>query len=350
MLLEPVDATGEVGRRLAGRLAAQCCRDVELIARFDGDWPAAGEVPPVRRLPPRLAATPIDALCQARSIARGSFLAVTRQAGGALLAERAFVEKLLRRFRDRPELDAIAFADGGAAGGYAFRPLDSGSPEAPIPHTVVWRRASEGSLAGGLHADPGDVVPSIVRLLVGNGARLDWRHLAIRGGEVGGWREGRWAPIADVGLRSSLDRRRDQFVNEPLLPGPGPSVVPRWLGVPTWTPPQAVLLCRHRVPGGAHRVLTNDRRPPHGYEAEWDLGVLRISAFQGTARLIRVGDEYMALPRGEWHSAPADAVELGYVELAPFPQLDAVALALHRPTGSASSSPCRRIPCWATWT
>ena len=79
--------------------------------------------------------------------------------------------------------------------------------------------------------------------------------------------------------------------------------------------------------------MTNDRRSPAGFEPERDLGVLRIFSFEGTVRLMRLDNDYIALPRGEWHSAPTRAVELGYVEVAPFPLLDSLLLAIHRETG-----------------
>ncbi len=335
MLLEPLDAAGEVGRRVTGRLADQSCLDMELIARFDGAWPAAGDFPRVHRMPPGLAETPGEALQQARAVARGSFLAATRETGSALLDDRAFVEKVFRCFRSRPALDAIALTDAGAGGGHPFEPV-TGQDGDLQPHTLIWRRAVEDRLPGGLLASARDPVPSMTRLLTGSGAVVEWRHLAARGGRERPELGGEWIPVDGGVLSAAIGTAEDraEFPNEPLLPGPGLSVVPRWLTVPTWTPPQSVLLCRHREIGGLRRIVTNDRRSPEGFEIEWDLGMLRISSFEGTVHLLRIGDDYAALPRGEWHSAPADAEELGYVELAPFPLLDPLVLALHRPSGT----------------
>ena len=176
----------------------------------------------------------------------------------------------------------------------------------------------------------------MTRLLTGSGAVVEWRHLAARGRRDRTELGGDWISVSG-GVLSAAKRNAPhpaEVPNEPLLPGPGISVVPRWLYVATWAPPQAVLLCRHREIGGRRRVVTNDRHSPAGFEIEWDLGMLRISSFEGTVRLMRTGDDYVALPRGEWHSAPAEAEELGYVELAPFPLLDPLVLALHRPTGT----------------
>ncbi len=325
ILLEPLDAAGEVGRRVTGRLAAQSCLDIELIARFEGTWPATGDFPRVRRMPPALAGTPGEALEQASAVARGSFLAATRETGSALLADRAFVEKVFRCFRSRPELDAIALADSGPEAGHPFRPLPGRDGDLR-PHTLIWRRGVEERLPGGLSADARDPVPSMTRLLVGSGAAVEWRHVAARAPGAAAESRDEWISVSGGVL--------GELPNEPLLPGPGPSIVPRWLTVPTWTPPQAVLLSRHREIGSERRLVTNDRRSPPGFEVEWDLGMLRLSSFEGTVRLLRTADDYVALPRGEWHSAPAGAEELGYVELAPFPLLDPLVLALHRSTGT----------------
>jgi hypothetical protein len=211
---------------------------------------------------------------------------------------------------------------------------DAVDAQAP-PHTVFWRRVLGDESPGGLHLDPGDPVPSIARFLAANGATVDWRHLPLQSPIRSSARAGRWVPVPprlDEPTGSS-DRRRAPNGNEPLLPGPGPSVVPRWSPGPTWVPPHSVLLFRHRQVGGARRIVTNDGRSPAGFEPERDLGVLRAFSFEGTVRLMRLDDDYIALPRREWHSSPAQAVELGYVELAPFPLLESLLLAMHRETG-----------------
>ena len=207
MLLEPVDAAGEVGRRVTGRLAAQSCMDMELIARFDGPWPAAGDFPRVHRMPPALARTPGEALEQARAVARGSFLAATRETGSALLADRAFVEKVFRCFRSRPELGRDR-ARGRRRPGRPHLPATAGRAGRPLrPHTLIWRRTLEERLPGGLAANAGDPVSSMTRLLVGSGAVVEWRHLAARVPSDGSEPGGDWIPVFGAVL-SATERRR----------------------------------------------------------------------------------------------------------------------------------------------
>lgn len=336
MLLEPIDASSEGARRLGERIVEQSCIDVEVIARFDGPWPARRDVPQVLGIPTGLAGDACEALRQARSVARGSILAATSETGNALFADPAFVEKVLRRFAiyDDSEIDAIALIDAGEDGRFSFCALDPGDgPAEASAHTVVWRLDAEDVLPKGLHADVDEPVGSIARLLAAAGAKVEWRHMPLQERAARPGASGNWAPLpAPARGRPSNDGSRTPPPDRnPLLPG-AQGLVPRWWTTPTWTPPQSILLCRHREIGGQRRVVTNDRRSPDGFEAEWDLGLARLFAFQGTTRLVRLDDDYAALPRGEWASTP-DAQELGYLELAPFPLLDAIALAVHRPTG-----------------
>ncbi len=334
LINEPVDVEAETGRALAAGLAAQTCIDVELIARFDGRWPSQSEVPQVRRIPPALAASPLDVLRQARSILRGRFVAVTSETGSALLADPAFVEKVLRRFATSDdELDAIAFVDAGADGRFSFRALspEDGDPDA-VPHTVVWRMEAEKELPWGLHADPDDPVPSIVRLLSGGGAQVEWRHVPTAGSR-------RPDPAKDVATPPPDSSRwhhlasenGDRPAAEPLLPGTGRYRVPRW-EASSWMPALSTLVIRYRERYGDRRVVISGP-PPTGFVPEWILGAIRCTSLEGTARVVRINGDYTALPRGEWNSAPADADEIGYAELARLPQMDILALASHRTTG-----------------
>ena len=217
-----------------------------------------------------------------------SIVALDPEGGDAAAVDAALDEKVRRRFASAgagADLDAIALADAGAAGRFHFRalPLDDG-PADLVPHTVIWRRDLEAELPQGLEPDPEAPVASIVNRLSAVGARLEWRHSPSP------------APL--------------RLAAGPL-PGSGEYRVPRWDQTPTWVPPSS-------------RPLVRDGHA---------LGCLRDSGFQGTAKLIRAGGTYRAVPREEWDQPGDGAVELGYVEQAPLPGMDPLALALHRASG-----------------
>jgi hypothetical protein len=100
----------------------------------------------------------------------------------------------------------------------------------------------------------------------------------------------------------------------------------------TWIPPLSTVLVRYHEPLRDHRIVTN-ALPPYGYGVERHLGALRSAAFEGTERLVRIGDEFLTFPRGEWQPLPEDGQELGYLETAPLPGLQALAVGVHRPSG-----------------
>lgn len=331
--LSVIDVEGDAGRELASSLSAQSCIDVELVGRFDGEWPLANGLPPTRRLPATLAASPFEAVRQGLERARGSFVAVTAGTARALLADPAFVAKVLGRFAAAgDELDAIALVDAGADGGYSFSPAppDREAASAKV-HTVIWRRRVEQVFPWGLHADLGDPIPSLLQQLSGAGAQVEWRHLPFLepGADL--------TPTGDLALlpgdpANATDPNGIRPAARPLLPGAGKYRVPRWALAPTWTPPLSTLAIRYREHFGEGR-LTTSGQPPQGYVAEHHLGALRSTALEGTTRIVRIGDQYRAIPRGEWHSAPSGAEEIGYAELAHLPGMDVLAVAVHRTTG-----------------
>lgn len=302
-LSRPDDDTAEA-HTLAAELAAQTCSDFELIAR--------------------------DELREAVSLARGSYLALASDSGSSLLEEPAFCEKVLRRFMATDNgIDAIALIDAGPDGRFPLRAIgsDEGPPDA-VPHAVIWRRTAELELPRGLLADLGDPAASIARLLSGAGLRVEWRHAS---GGAGRQLQGSWAELP-ASAASANDPHNLRPGAKPLLPGAGEYSVPRWKDTPTWVPALSTIAMRYREDHGTRRVVTNGP-PPVGFTLEHHLGALRSTSFEGTARLVRVGDDYEAIPRGEWSSGPEGAEDLGYVELAGFPQMDVLALALHRETG-----------------
>lgn len=300
--------SGEAGAGTT--LSGQTCADAELLDHTGAD------------------STPMATLLSARPSMRGGIAVVTSLEIASLLDDPAFVEKVLRRFTASDEgPDAIAFVNAGDNGHYSFRtlPPDEGDPDA-IPHTVAWRVAAEQPLPRGLHADPAEPIASIARLFSGNGAAVEWHHLP--GSEPTVARpspQSAWQALPSA----SADSRREP---SPALPGTNGYEIPRWKASPTWIPTLSVPVTRYRERDGERRIVTSGPAPA-GFVAEHCLGALRTTSPMGTERLLRVGDDYLTAPRDGSDEIPAGAEEIGSVELAPFPQLDCLALAVHRSTG-----------------
>lgn len=204
-------------------------------------------------------------------------------AGDPPAGDPALAEKLLRHFlAGGKELDAIVLVDGGANGHFSLRALGRDEGPDAAPHTVIWRRSCENELPGGAPG-AGEPAPSLARRLSGAGLRVERRHAPAGNGE-------------------GLDDLRARLAAG--VPRGGYSV-PRWGELPTWVPTKTRIL-----PG---------------------VGGLRTEAFDGTAQLIQTEGEYRVLPREE--TAPAGAEPLGYFELAGFPQMDTLAIAVDRESG-----------------
>lgn len=324
--LEPA-GTDDARERIAAKLAAQSSLDVELFGAAPGPWGQAAAVPRVRRLPEGAAADPMTALRRVRETMRGSVLGVSTDPELALLGDPAFVEKVLRRLEaktDAPQV--IAFVDVGTASRFGFRALAAEEFDLADAHAVIWRLTAEDELPYGLHADPANPVGSIARLFATSAATVEWRHAPA----------GASAPAASAAGPEFVQPIGKEAVTnklvKPLLPGAGRYEVPRWKHSPTWVPPLSSLLVRYRQEVGDQRHFS-PRPAPVGYEVERHLGSLRSSGFEGTARLIRSGQDFLVSPRDDWRPLGDDEEELGYIELAPFPQQNSLALGIHRQTG-----------------
>lgn len=294
---------------VAASLAAQSSIDAELLAASECE-------------------APLEALQRARGQMRGRYMLVSEDPEAAFLGDRGFVEKVLRRFTSTTHApDLIAFVDAGAASRYSFRALTPKELDAePQAHAVAWQTAAEEHLPHGLHVDPERPVSSLVRLLSGSGGEAVWRH-APSSTKAEPAKTVEWKQVAAPGPAAVANA-----LVPPLLPGSGRYEVPRWEEMVSWVPPIATVLVRYREPLRNHWLITTGL-PPFGYAIDRHLGALRTTAFEGTERLFRVGDELMTSPKGEWQPLPDDGEELGYLELAPFPQLKALALGVHRATG-----------------
>jgi glycosyltransferase involved in cell wall biosynthesis len=314
---------------LAERLRQQSCIDFELIAPGVGgdDEQPVAYGPRLRRLPVA-GDDPVDVLRLARQAARGRYLLVSEDSEAAFLADQGFIEKLLRRFTARSHApEVVAFTDVGADARFSFRGISAEElDEGAVPHAVAWTTDAERHLPWGVRIDRKHPVESLVRVLSGSGAPSVWRHapavapISTAAGED-------WGDAGALGPEAE-----NNVLVEPLLPGSGRYSVPRWKYAMTWIPPLCTILVRYREPLRDHWLLTNEA-PPVAYALERHVGALRTTAFEGTERLIRVGEEFHTVPRGEWEPLPPDGVELGYLELAPFPQLKALALGVYRQTG-----------------
>lgn len=330
--LAALDTSGEQGRAVATGLEAQRCPDIELVARFDGEWPRTRELPVVQRIPTTLASSSFEALQQGLELARGAFVAVSDHDAAGLFSDPAFAAKLLRRFDAEPGLGGIVLAAHEDGGHFFLQSFAERDLPAASPHTVAWRRTAETQMPDGLHADPGNPVGSLIRLLSASGTMVEWRHAQRPSAAendalpAGYWRE---LPASDAVAEDPHALRPGA---QPMLPGNGSYEVPRWEKIPTWMPPLSSLLIRYRERFGERRIVTAGPAPV-GYVPEQHLGTLRSTGLAGTARLVRVGDRYETQPLGEWERLPDDAEELGYTELTPLPGLDSLALAVHCDTG-----------------
>lgn len=306
---------GEGSADLLAALARQSCIDCELVADVVGNAATGGAS--LRHFP---AGQPAETLLRGLDSARGTFIALTAGTGADLLARPEFVEKVLRRFAALgEEVDGIALADAG--GNFEFGALEE-EPEAGVTHTFIWRRESESFLPYGALADPDAPISSMQRLMAGAGLEVELRHLS----------SSVTSPAAGVPDSSWIELPAEVAPAVPLLPGAGEYEVPRWKRTPTWIAPLSTIAIRYREKGGERRLIAPGDQSAY-LEVEQFLGVLRATGVQGTKKLVSVDGTYKALSRDEWRDLPAGAVELGYLEEAPLPGLDSIALAVIRDTG-----------------
>jgi hypothetical protein len=333
--LEPVEGESEAGVRLSRRLDEQSCRDFELIARVEGALRRSDRAPALRSIPAALANSTGEALRHALPLFGGRYLGITTGTGSGLLADRGFVEKVLRVFEGQGHgrnVDALVLARCERPGLFPMQLL-RGTEHVGRPHTLVLSRDAEERLLNPLRVDAGEPLRSLVEACVAVGLRLQWRHA-----DLGRERHSSSTPAPVELRRISAGETRGGIEGEawrwpPELPSI-PGVVPRWTHTVSWTPPQSGLLCRHREIGGERRVVLLDRNPPPGFQLEWDLGAARIFSLEGTVRLLALENgEYTTMPRGTWEQAPEGAVHLGYLEEVAFPMFEALLLARHRGTG-----------------
>jgi glycosyltransferase involved in cell wall biosynthesis len=209
-------------------------------------------------------------------------------------ADAALLEKIGRRFLADDLPDAIALADAGSTGRFAFATIDAAETGAELaPHTLVWRRDCEADLPHGLRTGPAAPVASLTWILGAAGARIEWRHLALPGLDV--------------------EAPRDPGEDSVWLPSPRAAAPPAKPDErEAWVPSFSVIVARHRRPDGTHFI--SGFEPPAGCERETVLGAIRDREFPGTV--------------------PFE--DLGLLEVAPLPGLDSLAKATVRATGEVT--------------
>jgi glycosyltransferase involved in cell wall biosynthesis len=302
VLVEP--GTGWSAADLRG-LEGQTCRDFEVVAPAE--------------------------LQEAIHAARGRWVCLLTRPVAPMPADPAFVERLLRGFEARDEVAAIVLGDAPGIAHHAFSQLDDAERAAAQPIGVAFERPAGGSLPKIDLTEAGSVLADLVIGLQASGI-VQWR-LAPANGE----RAARPRPAPGgaerpaqldlnydrAGDRSDAAMRRILSWQAPQLPRLTPGTVRRWKDSPSWVPPGTQPLCRHVQIDGEVRVVTNDRTPPPGFEAEFDLGVVQLTGAPGAQRLIRRAGTFEL---SDDQDEPREGHGLGYVEEQALPLLDRLEL------------------------
>ncbi len=329
--LDPI-GHAEVPEVLA-HLDAQTCRDAELVVRTSAPVPR-DRAPVVRRLPAELAPTRAAALAFALNLARGQIVVLLAGAGVEPLTDPAFLEKLVRIFAGKPDLDAIVLADSVSTGRFSLRLIGPDETGRPRPVGVVFRASlpTDGMLqfaeAGGRE------ISGLALALRLSGATVQWRYAPSVG--VSEERTSLQAAIAGVDEPTGRAAHARRFASAfpPAMPHMPAHTVRRWDAAVTWEPAEAVLLTRFRERGGERRISSRIDLPPAGFELEYHLGAGRQFPLPGTRRLFaRNGREYVTLAPGERDPELSEEDELCCVEQAPLLLLDALILGRLPATG-----------------
>ena len=349
--LAPIDTAGQ-RRGLAAAASSQTCVDAELIVRDRRSWRPDGRGIPVRTIHPELARNPAEALVHAAGAARGQIIVAVRGPGTDLLADGAFVEKLLRMF---VRTEVVILTDTGDLTVPPLRVLDSHqSSTAPVlplldpalvrglpPLAVAWRPRPAERLAG-LRLSAGDdplteLAAHLMDLIV------EWRQ-APPGArlyptprpEPGRRPPAGPAPVlgfAPPRTPAVAGERRARLACAPSLPGLPETERPEWHRMGRWHPPLTHQLFRHIEPASGRRVVSRRWEPPHGFVLDRELGWINHFPLCGTTRLLRDVDGFTTAPPGD---ADDPRTTLGYLEEVVFYGLDAVHVAFPDDGGPAT--------------
>jgi glycosyltransferase involved in cell wall biosynthesis len=311
-------------------LTRQKFTDFELFAAVDRDVDLPAELPPVRRIPPRLLANRGQTLVHVLEITEAPHVAVTYGTGAELFTDPGSVDRLVRLLEQGDTCGLVAFADVGAAGRFPWRVISADQAGLEL-HSLAWSRRHRPLQTLPFALDGGDPLGDLARWQQLRRVSIQWRHLPTRSHVTTEPTGNRVRFVKLPRPRSELSERHSRRDAPTVFPGLGRPMA-RLNSFQYWLPPSAAPLCRHRT-GTGERVCTSSELPPMGYELERCLGSLHCMSFAGTARLVadpEVG--YASVPLG---SQP-DAVELertlGYTEQVAFAGLDPLRLCRHAPT------------------
>lgn len=290
LLLDPDDR-----EEAASLLAGQTCKDFELLAA--GDVQAGIEA------------------------ARGRWVALLAPEAKAALAGGSFVEQVLHGFQAHEGVAAIVLAAPPGVPRHALGQLDDEERLSTQPAGIVFERHGLPRLELGT----GDLLAELATALQANGA-VQWRAvpaLADARQPLGNMnpRPGTFSLDIDrSGDDSEIAMRGSVIVQPPRLPELTAGTIRRWDPDEPWLPPGAQPLCRHVERDGEHRLISNDPKPPRGYELEYELGALQSHAAPGTRRLVQAGHEFEL--SDDQNRLDENRHGYGYVEQQPLPLLE----------------------------
>jgi glycosyltransferase involved in cell wall biosynthesis len=323
--LDPCPPPGEARDTLLARLEGQRCIDAELLVGSELELPEPAHGPTLRRIPAGHGRDGPERLAVGVEQARGRWMVVCEGTGSSLLVDPGFVEKLLRVFRSKHDLEVIAFGDVGNRVPWSLLP--EGEP-APSAHAIAWRQEAAGTLPETVLVPPGGEINALARTFFYRRVPVQWRHApAPKTTATPGRPTGATMRISEPAAPAERAERNLRMAAIPEIPGLPEGWVRRWKYEVAWLPPETDYLCRHRR--GDEYLVSTSRLPPSDWALDRYLGAVRRFHFPGTAALVQTDDGY----RTDAERPERDEEVVGYLEEAPLPLFDSVALARVRATG-----------------
>jgi glycosyltransferase involved in cell wall biosynthesis/GT2 family glycosyltransferase len=332
--LAPVALDSPAWETVLRCVRAQWLRDFELYAATDREPPPARDMPPLRTLPLRLTRRPAEALVYALERSGARNIVVTAGTGAEMLGDPGCLERIVRLLEQSASAHVVGFGDAGGGGRHPFALVPGDDPRVEL-HSLAWSRRHEALREPPVLLDDGDPVGGLGRWFQLRRVHVEWRHMPAR--SVGASQPGRrFAPVAVPGRpRADAAERAARLDAEPALPGLR-TPIPRWAALRTWVPANTAPLVRHRRLDREEWVVNTSFEPPVGCLAEHYLGVVQMFSFEGTARIVKDGEQgYAALERGSEPDSDEMARTLGYADQVAFPLLEPLLLCRHAATGAS---------------